>query len=635
MRINRKTRKYSLMVIDVILIAFSLFISVNLRFDFSTPDKWIPIYFYWLPLFSFIQLLIFNISGFYRSFWRFSSIWDLLNILKLVSISFCVSFVILFFSTHFEIPRSILIMFYFFNIFFLSAARISVRIYHTHFDKFFNNRGERKNKKRIILIGAGKTGEKIAREVINTPQSPYEIIGFVDDNPDRLYGTIHGISILGNTRSLKDLKISFQELLITAPSATGEQMRSIIEQCKLTGKKYRTVPALSELIDKDISIAAIRDVSYLDLLGRKEVFLDFNSIENFINGKRILISGAGGSIGSELLRQSLAFNPSEIICIDINEEAIFNISLEVNKIRNRIIIKPVLCNILLKNQIEKIFNENRPQIILHAAAYKHVPIQELHPWMAVNTNVTGTLNMMQLADKYKSEKFVLVSTDKAVNPVNVMGATKRLAEKLIQSYDFESKTQFLAVRFGNVLGSSGSAVPIFQKQIKEGGPVTITHPEMKRYFMSIPEAAQLILQASSLGQKGNIFLLDMGNPIKIDTMARDLIKLSGFEPDVDIPIVYTGLRPGEKLYEELQSIGENIVKTNHSKILILKDGKVPIPWKTLSSSLKLLIRSAEELDSDAIQVQLKELLPTYKPRVFQSLVVNKSSEIFKGIEGEA
>ena len=272
---------------------------------------------------------------------------------------------------------------------------------------------------------------------------------------------------------------------------------------------------------------------------------------------------------------------------------------------------------------------------MHAAAYKHVPIQEIYPWMAVDTNIGGTLNLIKMADKYNSEKFVLVSTDKAVNPVNVMGATKRIAEKLIQSFDSQSKTQFLAVRFGNVLGSSGSAVPIFQKQIKEGGPVTITHPEMKRYFMSIPEAAQLILQASSLGQKGNIFLLDMGKPIKIDNMARDLIKLSGFEPDIDIPIVYTGLRPGEKLYEELQSIGENIVKTNHTKILILKDGKVPIPWESLIISIELLLQASKDLKYDSIQASLKELIPTYKPRKFESLMVDDLSIPFKIIEGEA
>lgn len=635
MKLRRNMRKYLLMLIDTCLIVISLFIAVNLRFEFSIPAKWSNVFINLLPFSILTQLLVFNVSGFYRSFWRFSSIWDLLNILKLVTISFLISLAILFLFTDLMVSRSVLILFYLFCIFSLSSVRISVRIYHSHYNKFFGDFEKIKNNKKIILIGAGTTGEKIAREVINSSMSPYEIIGFVDDNPDLLYGTIHGISVLGSIRNMKNLRIDFQELLITAPSATGDQMRVIVEQCKLTGKKYRTVPTLAELINKDVSIDAIRDVSYADLLGRDEVFLDVNSIEKFINGKRILISGAGGSIGSELLKQSLAYNPAEVICVDFNEESIFNIGTEAKKSRTRTIIKPVLCNILHKQHLEKIFNENRPQIILHAAAYKHVPIQEIHPWMAVETNIGGTLNLIEMANKYNSEKFVLVSTDKAVNPVNVMGATKRLAEKLIQSFDSESKTQFLAVRFGNVLGSSGSAVPIFQKQIKEGGPVTITHPEMKRYFMSIPEAAQLILQASSLGQKGNIFLLDMGKPIKIDNMARDLIKLSGFEPDIDIPIVYTGLRPGEKLYEELQSIGENIVKTNHTKILILKDGKVPIPWKTLRSSIELLLQASKDLKSDSIQVKLKELLPTYKPRKFQSLMVNHTTIPFKIIEGEA
>jgi len=295
------------------------------------------------------------------------------------------------------------------------------------------------------------------------------------------------------------------------------------------------VPSLAELIDNDISLSSIRDVSYVDLLGREEVKLDKNSIELLLKGKRVLITGAGGSIGSELVKQCVAFNPAEIICLDISEQNLFTITADMERVKSNAIIKPILGDILKVNNMEKIFNENRPQIIFHAAAYKHVPIQELHPWAAVATNVGGTVNLVEMADKYRVEKFVLVSTDKAVNPINVMGATKRLAEKLIQSINIDSGTQYLAVRFGNVIGSSGSAIPTFQKQINLGGPVTITHPEMTRYFMSIQEAAQLILQAGALvEEKGKIFLLDMGKPIKIDQMARDLIRLSGFEPDKDI-----------------------------------------------------------------------------------------------------
>ncbi len=302
--------------------------------------------------------------------------------------------------------------------------------------------------------------------------------------------------------------------------------------------------------------------------------------------------------------------------------------------KSNTIIKPVLGNINEKNQLEKVFNENRPQIVFHAAAYKHVPIQETHPWTAVKTNIGGTLGMLELTDKYHAEKFVLVSTDKAVNPVNVMGATKRLAEILIQSMNVNSDTEFLAVRFGNVMGSSGSAIPIFEKQIQNGGPVTITHPEMTRYFMSIQEASQLILQSGAIGTGGEIILLEMGKPIKIDQLARDLIKLSGLKPDIDIPVVYSGLRPGEKLYEELQSLDEKLISTSHKKIMILKDENHRMLWEELKSKIYDLIKASEELDSDKIQIKLKALLPRYAPRSFLPVSKDGRYESYN-IKGEA
>ena len=395
------------------------------------------------------------------------------------------------------------------------------------------------------------------------------------------------------------------------------------------------MPSLSELIDNDISLSSIRDVSYVDLLGREEVKLDKNSIELLLKGKRVLITGAGGSIGSELVKQCVAFNPAEIICLDISEQNLFTITADMERVKSNAIIKPILGDILQVKNMEKIFNENRPQIIFHAAAYKHVPIQELHPWAAVATNVGGTVNLVEMADKYRVEKFVLVSTDKAVNPINVMGATKRLAEKLIQSINIDSDTQYLAVRFGNVIGSSGSAIPTFQKQINLGGPVTITHPEMTRYFMSIQEAAQLILQAGALvEEKGKIFLLDMGKPIKIDQMARDLIRLSGFEPDKDIPIAYTGLRPGEKLYEELQSKDEKVVVSEHKKIMILYEDNHQMNWAALKSAVKDLLNISENLDSREIQLKLKQLLPDYIPRSFMPLTEEDRMQPFT-IKGQA
>jgi FlaA1/EpsC-like NDP-sugar epimerase len=349
-----------------------------------------------------------------------------------------------------------------------------------------------------------------------------------------------------------------------------------------------------------------------------------------------MITGAGGSIGSELVRQCLSFKPSELICVDNCEEHLFSIEAETDKIKTKTIIRSILGDVTEKNHLDKIFNDNRPQIVLHAAAFKHVPIQEEHPWAAVKTNIGGTLNMIKLSDKYKVETFVLVSTDKAVNPVNVMGASKRMAERLIQTYDLTSKTQFMAVRFGNVIGSSGSAIPTFQQQIKDGGPVTITHPEMIRYFMSIPEASQLILQTAAIGRGGEIFLLEMGEPIKIVQIARDLIRLSGFEPEIDIPIVYTGLRPGEKLFEELQTKEEDLIATNHKKIMILKDDShlYEVDWLALESSVHELLRIAENLELNEIQSFLKKLLPDYSPGKFMNVRLPSHIEPYS-IKGQA
>jgi FlaA1/EpsC-like NDP-sugar epimerase len=349
-----------------------------------------------------------------------------------------------------------------------------------------------------------------------------------------------------------------------------------------------------------------------------------------------MITGGGGSIGSELVRQCLSFKPSELICVDNCEEHLFSIEAETDKIKTKTIIRSILGDVTEKNHLDKIFNDNRPQIVLHAAAFKHVPIQEEHPWAAVKTNIGGTLNMIKLSDKYKVETFVLVSTDKAVNPVNVMGASKRMAERLIQTYDLTSKTQFMAVRFGNVIGSSGSAIPTFQQQIKDGGPVTITHPEMIRYFMSIPEASQLILQTAAIGRGGEIFLLEMGEPIKIVQIARDLIRLSGFEPEIDIPIVYTGLRPGEKLFEELQTKEEDLIATNHKKIMILKDDShlYEVDWLALESSVHELLRIAENLELNEIQSFLKKLLPDYSPGKFMNVRLPSHIEPYS-IKGQA
>ena len=554
----------------------------------------------------------------------------MLNIVRAITYSSAISFFILSITKGASgYPRSVLIIFFVINILFIGLSRIFVRLYHSHYKKTF--RKIIKTEKRLILVGAGNTGEKITREIINGNNSPYELVGFVDDDLSIQGSTIHGKKIIGLVSDLPKLEERYDEILITAPSSTGDQMRRIVQICENTGKKFLTVPSLVELMNKDLSIKLIRNVSYVDLLGRKEINLDINSIDNIIFMKRILITGAGGSIGSELVRQCLKFKPSEIICLDHSEEKIFNLEQEIGQKINQTILKYNLCTINNRKELDKPFADNRPQIVIHAAAYKHVPIQEHHPWSAVKTNVGGTNNLVYLSDRHKVELFILVSTDKAVNPVNVMGATKRAAEKIIQSYNEVSETSFMAVRFGNVLGSSGSAIPIFEKQIKKGGPLTITHPDMTRYFMSIQEASQLILQCAAIGKDGQIFLLEMGTPIKILQMAKDLIRLSGFEPDKDIPIVFTGLRPGEKLYEELQLKDERKVYTRHNKIMILKGKSRIEPWQSFETKINLLINAAKNLEPEKIEKYLKAILPTYEPRQ----IINKTSEEVENIKAMA
>jgi len=626
-------RNIRLSLIDAIMSASALYLAFLLRFELLIPKNFLIIFFNWLPWFVSTQILIFNLSGLYARIWRYTSLFDLYAILSSVAISSGLSFILVFFTMGSRgYPRSVLILYFIFNSVLTTVVRLGVRVYYSHYDKnsYIKSSKKRKN---LLLIGAGKSADIIAREILTSARKQYSIAGFIDDDPQKHGALLHGKKIYCSINELPNLQISFDELLITSPSLTGDEMRRIVSACKSTGKRYKTVPALSELIDKEISLAGVRDVSYADLLGREEIILDMNSIENMLYGKRVLISGAGGSIGFELVKQCLAFDPSEIICLDINEEKIFNIEQKFNQSNHKTIIKTILASVHSEKECEKVFIENRPHIVFHAAAYKHVPIQELHPWTAVKTNLGGTFNLVKLSDKYEADKFVLVSTDKAVNPVNVMGATKRAAELLIQSFNPETNTTLMAVRFGNVLGSSGSAIPTFQKQINQGGPITITHPEMTRYFMSLQEASQLIIQCGSLGKDGEIFLLEMGKPIKILQMAKDLIRLSGLEPEVDIPLVFTGLRPGEKLYEELQLLNEKKVMTEHKKIMVLKESDNPKPWTIMKQSVSELISASEDLDSDKIQILLKKILPTYTPRMFNTIIDKKS--ISYHIKGEA
>tara|TARA_B100000900_G_C20587784_1_gene720366 strand:+ start:169 stop:2067 length:1899 start_codon:yes stop_codon:yes gene_type:complete len=610
-----QSRNIKLIPFDVISSVISLYIAFLIRFEFNIPEKFLVVFFNWLPWFIASHISVFYFSNIYSSIIRYTSLFDLYRIVCGVIASCIIGYLSVFLVyDSSDYPRSILLLYFILYSLNSIALRLLVRVYFSHYKdlNIFNNKS-RSNKKKFLLIGAGNGGEKIAREILTVSNNRYSLAGFLDDDIKKQGAYLHGKKIYGPIKNLRYIDIEYDEIIITTPGASGNQMRKIVKLCKQTEKPFKTVPGFDELLDGEVTLDSIRDVSYSDLLGRQEVHLDMVSIKSMIQNKRILITGAGGSIGFELVKQCLQFDPSEIICIETNEEKIYLIEQFAETINTKTVIKTALASVNNKRECEKIFIDNRPHIVYHAAAYKHVPIQELHPWNAINTNLGGTKNIVELADKYEVSKFVLVSTDKAVNPVNVMGASKRAAELLILSFNNQSNTTFISVRFGNVLGSSGSAIPTFQKQISEGGPITITHPEMTRYFMSIQEASQLILQCGAYGKDGEIFLLEMGKPIKIVDMARDLIRLSGLEPGVDIPIVFTGLRPGEKLYEELQLNHEKKVTTKHRKIMILQQEHPTIPWDLFLQSTIRLLDAAEKLDAEKIQSILKQVLPSYQP----------------------
>jgi len=612
---------------DVLLLAAAFIGAHLIRFEFSIPMHFAQSLKQMLPWVLLVKLICFYFFGLYRGMWRYTSIIDLLSVIKSTIVStLCILAFILFKSGFIGYSRSVFLIDFLLTILFIAGFRISVRLFFDRYSKetptptdflsifklLSNNKKDRIN---LIIIGAGNCGEKIYREIHNNSTLKYNIVGFLDDSRNKIGRTIHGIPVLGRIDEIVILtkKAKANEVLIAIPSARGEQMRRIVELCKTSGIPFKTVPGYGELINGRVTINAIREVAYRDLLGREMVKLDEKQIGAYLKGQKVLVTGAGGSIGSELCRQICRFRPGSVLLFERAESPLYEIELELKKNFVDINIVPILADIQSKQQIEKVFNRYEPQTVFHAAAYKHVPMLEIQPWKAMENNIQGTANLVEIASKFNLERFVFVSTDKAVRPTNVMGASKRVAEMLINGQNScgVSEARFIIVRFGNVVGSVGSVVPLFKKQIEKGGPVTVTHPDVTRYFMTIPEASQLILQAGAMGRGGEIYLLDMGTTIKISNMARDLIRLSGFEPDVDIKIEYIGLRPGEKLYEELITEGENIVPTSHEKIMVLKGMECNL--QILNGQIEELATLAEKQDEKNIKVKLQEIVPEYSP----------------------
>lgn len=597
---------------DTVLVVVSFFLAYLIRFDFeyeSIPKNFVQYIPILLGITIILKISVFILFKLYRSLWRYAGVYELVSVFLASAITNGAMFAYIAFVDRLA-PRSIFVITGMIDVFFIGGSRLVYRLYRR---LVLGRVIKVDNLKRVAIFGAGDAGAMIAKEIELHPEMRYKLVAFLDDSDDKKGRKVNGIPVLGGIEDIEDVVDSknIDEIIIAIPSAKPAIINNIYERCSKTDCKVKILPSMSQLINETISLQKIKDVDIEDLLGREPIMANLEEIAQYLGGKVVLVTGGGGSIGSELCRQIASYEPRKLLMLDNYENNLYDILNELTKKYPELDLVPIIANVREMNRLDEIFAEYKPNIVFHAAAHKHVPLMESHPEEAIKNNVFGTWNVAHCADKHQAERFVLISTDKAVNPTNVMGATKRIAEMIIQSLNEKSKTEFVAVRFGNVLGSNGSVIPLFKKQIEQGGPVTVTHPDITRFFMTIPEAVQLVIQAGSMAQGGEIFVLDMGQPVKIMDLARNLIRLSGFEPNEDIDIEITGLRPGEKLYEELLMNEEGLKATKHNKIFVAKP---------LHTDYELLKRELEHLsttiymtaDHQEIKEYVKVLVPTYK-----------------------
>lgn len=612
----RNRNFYIVVAMDWVVFAASLVLAYMARFEFSLPSYVQADMLSILPLVLAVKTSVFFLTGAYRGMWRYMSMCDAVHICKASLLSTIIVIAGLTYVNRFVgYPRSVFMTDCLFTSFLCCALRGVIRVAAQSFaPKSAEGRGEPTHRTRLLIVGAGDAADKIIREIQGNRMLPYEVVCCLDDNPAKRGLALLGVPVRGPIERLAHHMESFKadEILIAIPSASGEAMRRIVGLCEQTGARFRTLPPLSGLLDGRISVNDLREVDFEDLLGRPPVKLNVQSVGGYLTGKSVVVTGAGGSIGSELCRQIIRFKPKALVLMDSSEFNLYRIEMELRTERRFGQVTPVLGRVQDRAHMTRLFVRHCPEVVFHAAACKHVPMVEINPWEGVFNNIVGSDVAMELSEAHGVERFVLVSTDKAVRPTNVMGASKRAAELLLQQR-VGGQTRFMAVRFGNVVGSSGSVIPLFQQQIRAGGPVTVTHPDVTRYFMTIPEACQLILQAGALGEGGEVFVLKMGTPVRIADMARDLIRLSGKEPDRDIKIVYSGLRPGEKLYEELITHGEGIVPTTHEKIMVLRaNGQFgPEVKMRIENALGRLLTVSSSFDATSIRKALADLVPEY------------------------
>ena len=605
--------KFIQIILDLSILSFAFILAYLLRFDFAPPEDQIQRVFLQVIFVASFQLLIMRICNVHKFIWRYVSVPEMNRILFALFLA-AIPMLILRFGlyeifNYSAIPLSIIILDFFLAFIGILGIRLLRRELYDNFHRTRTGINTSSEKKSVLLIGAGRAGVMTLTEIKNRGDFDIDVKGFVDDDKLKKGAIINGVKVLGNTKQLPELvkNLEIDQIIISIAQATREDFQRILSICRKIPIKVQTIPGLYELLQEKVSVSRIRDIEIEDLLGRSPIQLDKTSIKTFLQEKVVMVTGAGGSIGSELVRQLVHCRTDKLILVERSEFALFLIEREIKEDFPDVEVVSVLRDICDQNEMTKVFERFRPQVIFHAAAYKHVPMMEINAAQAIKNNILGTNVLGHLAGKYNTEAFVLISTDKAVNPTSVMGATKRVSELVVQDLNKLFETRFVAVRFGNVIGSNGSVIPTFREQIKKGGPVTVTHPEMERFFMTIPEASQLVLQAGALGTGGEIFVLDMGEPVKILDLAKETIKLSGLEPDVDIQISFTGIRPGEKLFEELQSNKEQLSKTIHPKIFVGTIDSYP------SSEIYGMLNALEELylseDNEKIRRFLNSFLP--------------------------
>ncbi|BAZ25068.1 polysaccharide biosynthesis protein CapD [Kalymmatonema gypsitolerans NIES-4073] len=627
-----KLRNRHLFIFDIIVFSITPLLALLLRLDGN-----LDIVFYSSELglvtilFLSVKLGIFWSFGLYRRYWRYASIEELIYVATLMAIA--VVNQTLFFNVlvyiHVvvdKVPQLLPLIDGILSFIFIVTLRFSIRVV----ERVSQQRAALGLPQRVLIVGAGSAGASLVEDMQRNPQLGFNPVAFIDDDPKKLHARIRGISIVGNRYEIPEIvkSLEIHKVIIAMPSVAGQVIRQIVEICNATQIQTCTLPGIHEILNGRVRVDSIRDVRIEDLLRREPVQTDIERVSQFLQGKKVLITGAGGSIGSELCRQIFKSCPAAMILVGHGENSVFNIQQELEQVaqalkndskgqRHAPRITGFIADIRFQERLKHAFEQFQPEVIFHAAAHKHVPLMELNPSEAITNNVVGTKNLLELALQYNVKHFVMISTDKAVNPTNVMGASKRVAEMLVLQAARQSGNLYVTVRFGNVLGSRGSVVPTFKKQIAAGGPVTVTHPDICRYFMTIPEAVQLVLQAAVLSRGGEVLMLNMGEPVKIVDLAKELIRLSGYEVNKDIDIVFTGLRPGEKLFEELFIPGEEYEPTQHEKLFLVKNASNIIP-ENLEFSVEYLCQAAGNNDANSILVLLEQLVPGYKPKYLQN-----------------